>query len=565
MNTAAFSAGTKNVKRDIAGLANTSGVTAFASSVTAGIAAAKTFIDTALSVTAGIRSMVMETIDHIDTQAALADRLGTTIDRLTALQFAVKITDGEVESLSKSIEKMTINLGKAAQGGQAAKTFQRLGLDVAKLRALDPVDALLAINDAISKLPTPAEVAAARVEIFGKSVGGIVTTLEAGSAEIRRLQQEAERLGFTLSEKDAQAAGRADDALKRLEATTGALTNKMTSSLAPALSEILEAFNSLELASINIGDALSSTIGAQTFLTTLQAAGDAIAPGLGTGMIEVGRFIHDAQERQAELTTETKNTAAAVNEINSALEHAEGPQSKLLERLEQERDLFGLTGRQRQVQEAALAGASDSELAKLREVAAELDAMEAAQKRLADLESAAAGIIEQSLTPLDEYFKKLERIAEVQEAGLLTATQTAAAHEKAREELEKAEAAAAEANKSALEKSAAARVDELKTPFERMRDDLGKIQEEFAAGLLTSAQKDLAELLARREFLQTQPEDEADTGAQRPGALERGTAAAFSASFGPVAKPIDRLAKLTEQILQVQRQIDAKLGGTVDF
>jgi len=109
--------------------------------------------------------------------------------------------------------------------------------------------------------------------------------------------------------------------------------------------------------------------------------------------------------------------------------------------------------------------------------------------------------------------------------------------------------------------------DELKTPGQTLREKLNEITKASAAGELGRGQlgqqnRQLAELQAKKTFIESLP-DRAQIG-DRPSALLQGSAAAFSASFG--AKPADKkladIAKLNEQILQVQRQIEAKLGGT---
>jgi hypothetical protein len=78
----------------------------------------------------------------------------------------------------------------------------------------------------------------------------------------------------------------------------------------------------------------------------------------------------------------------------------------------------------------------------------------------------------------------------------------------------------------------------------------------------------LERLQAQRDFLESKLSlNPADTGPERAAALEHGTAAAFSASFGakPIEKNTEALLRVNKQILEVQRRIEQKQFGKIEI
>jgi hypothetical protein len=181
--------------------------------------------------------------------------------------------------------------------------------------------------------------------------------------------------------------------------------------------------------------------------------------------------------------------------------------------------------------------------------------VEANTKHRAELEARARDVIEGTLTPLEEYRKKVEEINRLRQAGLLTIEQQRRAVTQAATELQES------APKNALKERAQDRLKDIQTPFERFKSEIAKIQEEFRAGFLDKDHARLAAMQAQADLLAAQPEQQAFTGAFRPAALERGSAAAFSASLAQPGKEQTKLERLTDEMVRLQRDIAAKLGG----
>jgi TP901 family phage tail tape measure protein len=182
MNSAKFNAGTKSARSSLRGLAEG----------TVALNAAMGVAGVVIATAGKALSAFTDGSKAIDDQGKLADRLGFTTENLTALHHAASLAGVESEALNNSLQKMNVNLAKAAQGGEAAKVFERLGLNAKELIKLDPMTALGQMADAINRLPTPAEKSAAAVALFGKSGGPLLTLLKDGSKGLAAMREEAD-------------------------------------------------------------------------------------------------------------------------------------------------------------------------------------------------------------------------------------------------------------------------------------------------------------------------------------------------------------------------------------
>jgi hypothetical protein len=90
-------------------------------------------------------------------------------------------------------------------------------------------------------LPDGATKAALAVEIFGKNGMDMIPFLNQGADGIRKLKEEALRLGLVMDEETAKAAERFNDNLKVLQARSQSLGIAMVNEAAPGLERITAA------------------------------------------------------------------------------------------------------------------------------------------------------------------------------------------------------------------------------------------------------------------------------------------------------------------------------------
>ena len=177
--------------------------------------------------------------NRISSLAGIADeavKTGLSGAFLQRLGYAADQSGVNVDTLTGGIKKLTIAIGKADP-----KPFEKLGVDFQKLKTLQPEQQFMMIADAIGKLPTAAERAAASVSIFGKSGVDMANLFAGGMGELNTLLKDAEALGIGISPEGLAKAAAADDAIQRMKASFGALFDQVTVGLAPAFNEVATA------------------------------------------------------------------------------------------------------------------------------------------------------------------------------------------------------------------------------------------------------------------------------------------------------------------------------------
>lgn len=179
----------------------------------------------------------------IDQLGDLSAKLGTTTEGLSALQYAAAQNGSSGEAVAAGIAVMNRKLGEAVQkGGQAADSLKTLGLDARNLAAMQPDQAFLLIADAIGKLPTAAERAAASTAILGRSGQDLMPLFRQGGDAIKSSMEEAAQLGVAVSQFDTLKVQELWDAFGKLQALITGVGNSLIAEVAPYLTLVIEKF-----------------------------------------------------------------------------------------------------------------------------------------------------------------------------------------------------------------------------------------------------------------------------------------------------------------------------------
>lgn len=222
-----------------AGLAKAnSGLSKFASGAKIGLAAvavAAAAAGTALGIA------VKGAIDNADSMGEMAQKVGVSVEALTSLGYAAKLSGTDTDTLATGLRKLSQNMLAIAQGstGPVAAAFAALGVSAqnanGSLRASDEV--LIDVADKFARMEDGATKTALAVQLFGKSGAELIPFLNQGREGIGALTDEADRLGITVSGSTANAAGAFNDTLDRLNATFGGIINQIAGGVLPSLNE----------------------------------------------------------------------------------------------------------------------------------------------------------------------------------------------------------------------------------------------------------------------------------------------------------------------------------------
>ncbi len=168
-------------------------------------------------------------------------RTGVSVEALSELGYAAELSGADLEALESGVRIMQRTLGEAAQGtSSAVEALDRLGLSAAQLAGLSPEQQFKVLADRISKVSDPTLRAAIAMEVFGKAGTKLLPLMADGAAGIEAMQEEARRLGLTVSTETARDAAQLNDALGTLWKVVKQGVFTIGGALAPLLKDIAE-------------------------------------------------------------------------------------------------------------------------------------------------------------------------------------------------------------------------------------------------------------------------------------------------------------------------------------
>ena len=212
----------------------------------------------------------------------MAQRTGMSAEAVSSLGYAAKLSGTDIGTLEKGVRKMQVGIADAVAGVPgAADKFAALGLSVDDLARMSPDEQFVAIADRLSKIEDPALKSAAAMEYFGKAGADLVPLISGGAEEIRRLQDESNALGQTMSGKDAAAAAQLGDVFDKLFGVIGGLQNRIGAALAPLLIDVGERI-------ISLVSTVSNWISENQQLIITIAKWTAVGAGLLAGLVALG-------------------------------------------------------------------------------------------------------------------------------------------------------------------------------------------------------------------------------------------------------------------------------------
>ena len=218
----------------------------------------------------GIGLMAKQAIDAADNLGKMAQKVGVSVESLSALEYAGKLSDVSLEQLGTGLKKLSVNLNEVGSGGDndAAAALKALGISATdssgKLRNADAVFADVA--EAFAGMKDGAGKTALAVAIFGKAGSDLIPMLNAGAKGLAEMRGEAEALGLVFTGDAAKQAEAFNDNLTRLAESSRGFGNEVATIVLPTLSQLAQEF----VNSAKEGTGFASMLGAGV-KTTLEA------------------------------------------------------------------------------------------------------------------------------------------------------------------------------------------------------------------------------------------------------------------------------------------------------
>lgn len=214
-----------------------------------GIAAgiAEEFARMAKDAAAAFPELIKSSIDLGDQLNKASQKAGVTVEELSALRYAAKLSDVEFGDLTTSLGKLSKSIFEASDGsGKQADAFRQLGISVK-----DSSGGLKSAGDVMKELANRfalmqdgSQKTALAIEIFGRAGANLIPLLNQGSSGIAELTREAERLGLVVGGETARQSEEFNDNINKLkESVTGlglSIANKLLPSIVSATEGMVE-------------------------------------------------------------------------------------------------------------------------------------------------------------------------------------------------------------------------------------------------------------------------------------------------------------------------------------
>lgn len=202
-------------------------------------------------------------IEAADRLNDLSQRTGIAASTLSALNIPLQQGGSSVDEFAGSINKMNNMIGEAAKGGSADlyKTFDKLGLSVAKLMQLSPEEQFYAIAKSLNEIKNQAEFTNTGVSIFGRSFATLAPLIRGANGDLDEFVKTAKKSGSALTEEQLATIDRFGDKWTEVMENLKLMILEFT----PLLDRFIDAWNVLAAINpINVaskaGDALGSAI-----------------------------------------------------------------------------------------------------------------------------------------------------------------------------------------------------------------------------------------------------------------------------------------------------------------
>jgi hypothetical protein len=268
LNSAEFTAGMKAAQTGMAKFSKATSI-GFAA-VTAAAAAAA----------GGLAFAVKGAIDHADELGKTAQKIGLSVEALSRLEYAAKLSDVSLEGLSTGLRKFSQEIVAGS------KAFGALGIAVrdssGNLRATDAL--LYDVADRFGRMEDGAAKTALAVQLFGRAGADLIPLLNGGAEGLARMADASDRAGSTISTSTARAAEQFNDTITAVNLSLGGVVNQIMEAALPALQSLADTIASPEFAQA-----------AQTLAVWLVESFNAITQAVVATTNAIAAFSHDAK------------------------------------------------------------------------------------------------------------------------------------------------------------------------------------------------------------------------------------------------------------------------------
>jgi hypothetical protein len=179
--------------------------------------------------------------EEIDNLGKASQKVGVTVEALSALKFAGDQSGVAFDSLEGALAKFNKNLVNVGDTtSEVGATLRKFGVTTADTTET----AFTKIANGFAKIPDSANKTAVAVELFGKAGADLIPLLNEGGDGLEAFRKRAEELGLVLSQDVVNRITAFNDSMSEMSKASEGITNQMVAGLAPALQSIATLFAS---------------------------------------------------------------------------------------------------------------------------------------------------------------------------------------------------------------------------------------------------------------------------------------------------------------------------------
>jgi hypothetical protein len=200
------------------------------------------------AVATGSVALIKSALDSADSLGKLAQASGTTVETLSTLAYAAKLSGVQTDQLGVGLVRLS-KAAFAAQGGnvQLERIFGRLGVTVTDSNG-HLKDSGVLMQQLAAKFATTADGAgktAIAVALFGKSGASLIPFLDDYGSRQAKVNEQAHRFGMELSTSTVQVAGEAKEKFAELGAAAQGFGFSVLANTLPALNDFVAKLDSI--------------------------------------------------------------------------------------------------------------------------------------------------------------------------------------------------------------------------------------------------------------------------------------------------------------------------------
>ena len=195
--------------------------------------------------TTSLAFFVQRSVSYIDRLGKVSKTTGFAAETLQKFQFAAEQSGVTADNAALALRRFSRRLGEAQRStGELFPALKKLGIETrdGNGRFKTAEEVLFEFADGIAKARNESEQLSLAFKAFDSEGAELVETLKDGASGLREFFNEAEDLGFVLTQQSIRGVEAFADEFNRLRKIIQGLLNQFTAALSPTLEKITNQF-----------------------------------------------------------------------------------------------------------------------------------------------------------------------------------------------------------------------------------------------------------------------------------------------------------------------------------